>query len=138
MALQHPLVMVASDGVIEDGKGHPRGAGTFAPVVGRYVRDEGHLTLMEALRKVTIMPAQRVERAAPSMRYRGRLSVGAFADIAVFAVFDPNTIIDLATYLEPDQYSVGVHYVLVNGSVVLDQGELVDGVAPGRPVRHEE
>lgn len=135
MALQHPLVMVASDGVIEDGKGHPRGAGTFARVVGRYVHDEGHLTLMEALRKVTIMPAQRVERAAPSMRYRGRLSVGAFADITVF---DPNTIIDRATYLEPDQYSVGVHYVLVNGSVVLDQGELVDGVAPGRPVRHEQ
>ena len=85
--------------------------------------------------KVTIMPVQRIERAAPSMRYRGRLSVGAFADITVF---DPNTIIDRATYLEPDQYSEGVHYVLVNGTVVLDQGDFVEGVPPGRPVRRGE
>jgi hypothetical protein len=135
MALQHPYVMVASDGVIQAGKGHPRGAGSFARVVGRYVREEGHLTLMDALRKVTIMPARRIEHAAPSMRHRGRLSVGAYADITVF---DPNSIIDRATYLEPAQYSEGVHFVLVNGTVVLDQGALVEGVAPGQPIRHEK
>lgn len=115
MALKHPHVMVASDGVIVDGKGHPRGAGTFSRVIGRLARDEGHLTLMEALRKMTIMPAQRLKRAAPSMRQRGRLSVGAFADITVF---DPTTIIDQATYREPARYSSGVHYVLVNGELV--------------------
>jgi N-acyl-D-aspartate/D-glutamate deacylase len=133
MALTHPHVMVTSDGVIVDGKGHPRGAGTFAHVLGQMMREEGHLTLMEALRKMTIMPAQRLERAVPSMRYRGRLSVGAFADITVL---DANTIIDRATYLDSAQYSEGVHYVLVNGTVVLDRGEFVEGAAPGRPVRH--
>jgi N-acyl-D-aspartate/D-glutamate deacylase len=88
---------------------------------------------MEALRKITLMPAQRLERGVPSMRYRGRLSVGAYADITVF---DPNTIIDRATYLDSARYSEGVHYVLVNGTVVLDHGEFVDGVAPGQAVRH--
>ncbi len=132
MALEHPLVMITSDGIIENGKGHPRGAGTFARVLGQLTRVEGHLTLMEALRKMTIMPAQRIEQAAPSMRYRGRIAVGAYADITIF---DPNTVIDRATYLEPDQYSEGVHYVVVNGTVVLDQGEFVAGVAPGRPIR---
>jgi dihydroorotase len=132
MALEHPLVMITSDGIIENGKGHPRGAGTFVRVLGQLTRVEGHLTLMEALRKMTIMPAQRIEQAAPSMRYRGRIAVGAYADITIF---DPNTVIDRATYLEPDQYSEGVHYVVVNGTVVLDQGEFVAGVAPGRPIR---
>ena len=131
-ALKHPLVMITSDGIIENGKGHPRGAGTFAHVLGQLTREEGHLTLMEALRKMTIMPAQRIEKAAPSMGHRGRLAVGAYADIAIF---DPNTIIDRATYLEPDQYSKGVHYVIVNGTVVLDEGEFVEGTGPGQPVR---
>jgi dihydroorotase len=132
MALRHPLVMITSDGIIQDGKGHPRGAGTFAHVLGRLARDEGHVTLMEALRKMTIMPAQRIETAATSMRQRGRLAVGAHADITIF---DPNTIVDRATYLKPDQYSEGVHYVIVNGTVVLEEGEFVDGVAPGQAVR---
>jgi dihydroorotase len=126
--------MIASDGIIRDGKGHPRGAGSFSRVVGRFVREEGFLTLMEALRKVTIMPAQRIEQAAPSMRLRGRLAVGAYADIAIF---DPNTIIDRATYREPDRYSEGVRYVLVNGTLVVDDGALVDGVAPGAAIRRE-
>lgn len=132
MALKHPFVMVASDGVIRDGKGHPRGAGSFARTVGRFVREEGWLTVMEALRKVTIMPAQRIDRAAPSMALRGRLAVGAYADITIF---DPNTLIDRATYREPARYSDGIEYVLVNGTVVVDGGELVDGAAPGQPIR---
>jgi dihydroorotase len=134
LALKHPLVMITSDGVIVDGKGHPRGAGTFAHVLGRLTREEGHLTLMEALRKMTIMPAQRLEQAAPSMRHRGRLSQGAYADITIF---DPTTVIDRATYLNSAQYSEGVEYVIVNGTVVLDGGELVTDAAPGRAVRHE-
>ncbi len=134
MALKHPLVMITSDGVIVGGKGHPRGAGTFSHVLGRLTRQEGHLTLMEALRKMTIMPAQRLEHVAPSMRYRGRLAPGAYADITVF---DPATIIDRATYLNSAQYSEGMHYVLVNGTVVLDRGEFVTGATPGRPIRRE-
>lgn len=135
MALKDPLVMIASDGVIVQGKGHPRGAGTFSRVPGRLTREEGHLTLMEALRKMTIMPAEQLERASPSMRYRGRLTPGSYADITIF---DPDSIIDRATYLESAQYSKGVHYVLVNGTVVLDRGEFVDGVTPGRSIRHQE
>jgi len=134
MALKHPLVMITSDGVIVDGKGHPRGAGSFSHVLGQLTREEGQLTLMEALRKMTIMPAERLEQAAPSMRYRGRLSEGAYADITIF---DPNTIIDRATYLNSAQYSEGVEYVIVNGTLVLDGGQFVAGVAPGQGVRHE-
>jgi N-acyl-D-aspartate/D-glutamate deacylase len=132
MALNNPNVMVASDGVIVNGKGHPRGAGSFSRVLGRFARDEGIITLMEALKKITIMPAQRIEGAAESMKERGRLSVGAFADITIF---DPTTIIDRATFREPAQYSAGIHYVLVNGTLVVDNGELVSGVAPGKAVR---
>jgi N-acyl-D-aspartate/D-glutamate deacylase len=134
LALEHPLVMITSDGVIVDGKGHPRGAGTFSHVLGRLSREEGHLTLVEALRKMTIMPAERLERAAPSMRYRGRLSPGAYADITIF---DPNTISDRATYLNSAQYSEGVEYVVVNGTLVIDAGEFVEAAAPGRAIRHE-
>jgi len=132
LALQHPLSMITSDGVIQNGKGHPRGAGTFARVLGPLTRDQGQLTLMEALRKMTIMPAQRIERSTATMCRRGRLAVGAYADITVF---DPNRITDRATYLQPAQYSEGVEYVVVNGTIVLDRGEFVEGVAPGRPIR---
>lgn len=132
MALTHPLVMITSDGVIVNGKGHPRGAGTFTYVLGRLTREERHLTLMEALAKMTIMPAQRLERAAPSMRHRGRLQPGSYADVTIF---DPTTVIDRATYINSAQYSEGVRYVLVNGAVVLDEGDFVDGATPGRPVR---
>ncbi len=131
-ALKHPLVMVASDGTIVDGQGHPRGAGTFARVLGRLTREQGHLSLHEALRKMTVMPAQRLEIAVPSMRHRGRLSVGSFADVTVF---DPNRIIDRASFRQPAQYSEGVEYVLVNGQLVVDRGQVVPGAAPGRPIR---
>jgi dihydroorotase len=126
--------MITSDGVIVNGQGHPRGAGTFTHVLGQLTRDEGHLTLMEALSKMTIMPAQRLERAAPSMLHRGRLEPGSYADITIF---DPASVIDRATYVNSAQYSEGVHYVLVNGTVVLDGGEFVDGASPGRQIRRK-
>jgi N-acyl-D-aspartate/D-glutamate deacylase len=132
MCLTHPFAMVTSDGVIVDGKGHPRGAGTFAKVLGQFVREEGHLTLMEGLRKMTLMPAQRIESADPGMKDRGRIREGAFADITIF---DPNTIIDRATYVNSAQFSEGVHYVFVNGKLVLEEGGFVEGVRPGRAIR---
>jgi N-acyl-D-aspartate/D-glutamate deacylase len=76
--------MIASDGVLENGIGHPRNAGTYARVLGRYARQEGLLSLMEALRKMALMPAQRLERRVPAMRDKGRLRVGADADITIF------------------------------------------------------
>jgi N-acyl-D-aspartate/D-glutamate deacylase len=98
-ALVHPDVMIASDGVrLVDGEGHPRGVGTNARVLGRYVRDEKWLSLPEAIRKMTLLPAQRLEGWVPQMRNKGRLRVGADADITIF---DPNRVIDRATYETP-------------------------------------
>jgi len=132
-ALADPQVMVASDGMrISGPKVHPRGQGTFARLLGHYVREEKILDLMTALRKITLMPAQRLEMHAPAFRNKGRLHVGADADITVF---DPNRIIDKATYEEPLQYSEGIDFVLVNGVPVLKDGKLVEGVFPGQPAR---
>jgi N-acyl-D-aspartate/D-glutamate deacylase len=126
-------VMVASDGLpITGPKVHPRGQGTFSRVLGKYVREEHALDLMTALRKMTLMPAQRLENRAPAFKNKGRISVGADADITIF---DATKIIDKATYDEPLQYSAGISYVLVNGVAVVREGNLVDGVFPGKPAR---
>jgi N-acyl-D-aspartate/D-glutamate deacylase len=98
-AVANPIVMIASDGVPTTGpKIHPRGQGTFSRVLGHYVREEKALDLMTALRKMTLMPAQRLEKRAPIFRNKGRIRVGADADITVF---DPDKIIDKATYYGP-------------------------------------
>ncbi|NIQ55744.1 MAG: amidohydrolase family protein, partial [Gammaproteobacteria bacterium] len=102
-AVAHPSVMIASDGTpFVDGRAHPRGAGSFARVLGRYVREEGTLSLMEALRKMTLMPARRLENVVPAMRGKGRVSVGADADLTMF---DPEAVVDRATFAEPAQPS---------------------------------
>jgi N-acyl-D-aspartate/D-glutamate deacylase len=126
----HPLVMVASDGLAA----HPRGAGTFARVLSRYVRTQGRITLMDALRKMTLMPAQRLESATAAARRKGRLQEGADADIVVF---DAGTIVDRATYKEPRATSVGVRHVLVSGQPVVADGKIVEGVRPGRALLAE-
>jgi len=132
-AMANPIVMVASDGVPHDApKIHPRGQGTFSRTLGYYVRQEKVLDLMTALRKMTLMPAQRLEKHAPAFRNKGRIRVGADADITVF---NPDTIIDKATYEEPLQYSEGIEFVLVNGTPVVKDGKLVEGVFPGRAAR---
>jgi dihydroorotase len=126
------IVLIASDGMLEGGKGHPRGTGTFARVLGKYVREEKLLTLSEGLRKITLMPAQRLEKIAPVMKNKGRICEGADADITIF---DPENIIDQATYDEPAKYSRGISYVLVNGTVVVNNGQLQLGVFAGKAVR---
>jgi len=131
-AIAHPMVMIASDGIIENGKGHPRGAGTFARVLGKYVREDKALGLMDAVRKASLMPAQRLEQFAPSMRQKGRLSAGADADISVF---DPARVIDKATFENAAQYSDGFRYVLVEGTFVVRDGRLQEGVMPGQAIR---
>jgi N-acyl-D-aspartate/D-glutamate deacylase len=131
-AIANPLVMIASDGRLTDGKGHPRGAGTYARVLGKYVREEKVLSLMDAIRKSSLMPARRLEAMSPQMRQKGRIKVGSDADIAVF---DPARVIDKATYENPAQYSEGFRYVLVGGTFVVRDGKLQDGVAPGQAIR---
>jgi N-acyl-D-aspartate/D-glutamate deacylase len=132
-AVANPIVMIASDGMpITGAKVHPRGQATFSRVLGHYVREEKALDLMTALRKMTLMPAQRLEKRAPVFKNKGRIRVGADADLTLF---DPARIIDKATYEEPLQYSEGIPFVLVNGVAVVKDGHLVDGVLPGRAAR---
>jgi len=126
------IVIIASDGTLAGGKGHPRGAGTFARVLGKYVREEKLISLSEGLKKITLMPAKRLEDIAPMMKNKGRICIGADADITIF---DPDEIIDQATYAEPAKYSFGIKYVLVNGIIVVKGGQLQDGICPGTAVR---
>jgi len=133
MAVANPNVMIASDGMLITGpKVHPRGQGTFSRVLGHYVREEKALDLMTALRKMTLMPAQRLEKRAPVFKNKGRIRVGADADITIF---DSARIIDKATFEDPLQYSEGIKFVLVNGVPVVQEGKLLDGTFPGRAAR---
>jgi N-acyl-D-aspartate/D-glutamate deacylase len=124
---RNPLVMVASDGE----KGHPRNAGTFCRVLARYVRSQETVTLMDAIRKMSLMPAQVLERSTPSARLKGRLQEGADADVVIF---DPQTVTDRSTYQHPMEPSLGVEYLLVGGVTLVDKGKLMDGVFPGKPM----
>jgi dihydroorotase len=133
-AIAHPNVMVGSDGVpLTNGGGHPRGVGTYARVLGRYVREQKVLDLMTALRKISYMVAQRLEPFVPAMRRKGRIAVGADADLTVF---DAARVLDRATYEKPAQFSEGIRHVLVGGTFVVRNEQLVPNVAPGRAIRN--
>lgn len=132
-AIAYPGVLIASDGMpFVDGAGHPRGAGTAARVLGRYSREQKALSLMTALEKLTILPARRLEGYLPEMQRKGRIAVGADADITIF---DPATVMDSATFRQPTRASVGIPHVLVNGVFVVRDGRPVEGVLPGRALR---
>jgi N-acyl-D-aspartate/D-glutamate deacylase len=126
-----PLVMVASDGL----RDHPRGAGTHARVLARYVRDRKTIDLKDAIRKMALMPAQRLEKTTPAAGRMGRIQEGAQADLVVF---EPDTIQDRASFRSPMAPSVGVRYLLVAGTPVVDEGRFVEGVAPGRPLMRSD
>lgn len=133
MAMRNPLVMIASDGIpFVTGGEHPRGAGTFARVLGYYSREKKLMTLMEALRKMTLMPAQRLDSYVPQMKNKGRVKVGADADLTIF---DANRAIDRATFEKPMQPSEGIIHVMVNGTFVVKDSALVDAVFPGKAIR---
>ncbi|MQA93005.1 MAG: amidohydrolase family protein, partial [Gemmatimonas sp.] len=119
--MAHPHTAIASDGRLVrpgDGHPHPRAYGTFPRVLGHYVREGGVLTLEDAVRKMTSLPADRL-----GLLDRGRIEEGFWAD---FVVFDPATVIDRATFEEPHQYPDGIPFVIVNGVVTVDDGEFVD------------
>lgn len=131
-AIAHPATMIASDGYLHDGKGHPRGAGTYARMLGYWVREQKALPLMDAIRKMSLMPAQRLEKYVPAMKAKGRIQIGADADVVLF---DPAKVKDEATFQKPGQYSTGIPYVLVSGVAVVAESKLVQGVYPGKAVR---
>lgn len=129
--MQHPFSMVASDGRLVrlgDGHPHPRWYGTFPRVLGHYVREEGVLTLPEAIRKMTWLPASRL-----GLKDRGQVKEGWIADLVLF---DPDTVIDRATFESPHQYPDGIPYVMVGGSLAVDGGRFVDARS-GRVLRRE-
>ena len=132
LAMADSMVMIASDGTLTDGKGHPRSAGTYARLLGVYVREQKVLPLMEAIRRASLAPAKRLEAFTPQMKHKGRLQVGADADIDVF---DANAVIDKATYEKPGQYSYGFRYVLVGGQFVVRDGKLDEAELPGKAIR---
>ncbi|MFC1542204.1 amidohydrolase family protein, partial [Candidatus Latescibacterota bacterium] len=132
--LAHPLVIVGSDGnslapygALGKGKPHPRSYGTFVRVLGKYSREENVLTLQQAIKKMTSLPAEQF-----GLANRGKIMEGYFADLTVF---NPDTVIDKADWLQPHQYPAGIEYVIVNGSIVINSGEHT-GQLPGQILRN--
>jgi len=126
--MRYEQAMFGSDGIPSPmGKPHPRLYGTFPRVLGRYVREQRLLPLEEAVRKMTSLPARKHH-----LRERGEVRSGFFADLCLF---DPERVIDQATYEEPRQYPEGIPYVIVNGALVVDGGAHT-GARPGRVLRH--
>jgi hypothetical protein len=131
--LQSPLTMIGSDAILEPGdNNHPRGAGCFSRTLGYYVRGQQTLSLTDALAKMTILPAKRLEAKVPALRKKGRLQRGADADITIF---DPTTVADRATVENPAQEAVGIDYVIVQGQVVKSPEGLHRELSPGQPIR---
>jgi N-acyl-D-aspartate/D-glutamate deacylase len=134
LGLESPIGIVSSDGGgLVDGRGHPRSTGTFGRFLGRFVRELEVVDWMDGIARITLLPVQRIEKAVPAMARKGRLQIGMDADVTVF---DPATVQERATYAEPAQMTKGISYVIVNGMVVLDDGDIVEGAEPGQWLRH--
>ncbi|HEX9203812.1 MAG TPA: amidohydrolase family protein, partial [Vicinamibacteria bacterium] len=132
-ALKNPLVSfatdspaMAEDGILSQEKSHPRAWGSAPRILGKYVREEKLLTLEEAIRKMTSLPASRMR-----LRDRGILRPGMAADLVAF---DPDTVRERSTYADPLHYSEGIPYVAVNGELVVDGGKIT-AARPGQALR---
>jgi len=134
-SLQAPFVMIGSDAILEPGfNNHPRASGTFARTVGLYVREQQVISLSDAIAKMSLLPAQRLEKQAPALRKKGRIAKGMDADIVVF---DYDTISDKSTVAKPEIVSAGIAYVLVNGQVALDEKGIHKDVHVGQSIKSE-
>lgn len=129
--IRDPLVMIASDGEM----GHPRNAGTYCRILARYVREQRSLSLSDAIRKMSLMPAQVLELSTSDGARKGRIQPGSDADIDVF---DLATVSDRATYAQPRNPSIGMKYVLVAGKPIISEGKIVDGVRPGKALTNDQ
>ncbi|HLF20033.1 MAG TPA: amidohydrolase family protein [Bacteroidota bacterium] len=133
-ALKSPFVMIGSDAILTYGfNNHPRASGTFARTLRMYVREKKLLTLIEALAKMTLLPAQRMEQASATFKRKGRISVGADADIVIF---DEKKVADRASVEHPEITSIGVEYVIINGQIVKDPKRFHKNVRAGDPIRN--
>lgn len=134
-ALSAPWVMVGSDAILQSHhNNHPRSAGCFSRLLGRYVRELGVLSLSDALARMTVLPARLLEAASPAMGRRGRLSIGSVADLTMF---QPDQVIDRATVSDPGQESYGIVNVMVNGELVRLAGTTDRSTRPGVPILRE-
>ena len=122
-AMQHPLVMIASDGLMNNGQGHPRAAGTFPRVLGKYVREKEDIKLIEAVKKMTYLPAQRL-----GLENKGRIKEGYDADLTIF---DSKKVIDRATFSNPTESPKGIENVLIAGEEVVAEGKITDKLPGG-------
>ena len=130
--LRSPVTMIGSDAILEPGdNNHPRGAGCFTRTLGHIFNPAVSMIFLDALRKMTILPAKRLEARAPALRKKGRLQRGADADITIF---DPTTVADRATVEDPSQEASGIEYVLVLGKTVKSPQGLHKNVKPGQPI----
>jgi hypothetical protein len=129
--IEDPLTMIASDSIMQGGRGHPRAAGAFVRVLARYVRERRTLTLPDAIRKMSLLPALRLAGATADAARKGRIQPGADADLAIF---DLATVADRATYASPALPPSGVRHVLVHGVAVVRDGSFVEGSTPGRAI----
>lgn len=121
--------MVASDGKIKNDQGHPRGAGTFPRVLGMLVREQKILTFEEAIKKMTLMPANRL-----GFKTKGRIKEGCDADITIL---NKETIIDKASYINPSLPPIGIEYVFVDGNLALEEGKIIKFNA-GKSIRRQD
>ena len=127
-----PLTSIATDGWLKNKKGHPRTSGSYAKILGEFVRQNKTMTFMDAIRKSSLMPAQRLEKRAPDFSRKGRIKVGADADICIF---DPVRVIDNSSYSNPSAVSTGFHHVIVNGVPLVSGGKIKGDVFPGKAAR---
>jgi len=134
-ALKYPGIMIGSDTIMEaDKNNHPRGAGCYARLFQKYVKEEKILTLMEAVRMSSYFPAKRLENISSALKNKGRIKTGADADLVVF---DPEKIKETASVENTAQYSEGFELVLVNGEIVKDKEGLKKGIFPGKPIKRD-
>lgn len=117
-AYKKPFTLVASDGLLNDGQGHPRAAGTFPRILGKFVREDKELDLMDVLKKMTLLPAERL-----GLKNKGDIQSGMDADITIF---NPNTVIDNATFQEPTKAPTGIEYVIIDGKIALEKGKMIN------------